>query len=112
MNEHQARISIRWLKPLGDESFAALPGSRQGLTARIQDDPADELFSVIVNFDRTQPNDRLGPFEAWIAVGFPENLPDVVAQMRTGARLWICHGPKPVADGVLTSVSSPTPQGV
>jgi len=112
MNEQQARITVRWLRPLGDEPFAALPGSRQGLTARLRDDPDSPLFSVILNFDRDQPNDRTGPFGAWFAVMFPDNLPDVVEQIHAGTHVWICHGPTPVADGEIVSVASPTPQGV
>ena len=79
MNEQQARIAVRWLSPMSDEQFAALPGSRQGLTARFRDDPASALFSVILTFDRDQPNDRTGPFGAWFAVMFPDRLPEVLA---------------------------------
>ena len=111
MNEQQARISVRWLKPMGDEQFAALPGSRQGLTARFRDDPASPLFSVILTFDQDQPDDRTGPFGAWFAVMFPDRLPELVGRVRAGSHLWICHGPIPVAEGELTSVASPAHQG-
>src|SRR5436190_5580151 len=110
MNEKQARIAVRWLKPMGDAQFAALPGSRQGLTARFHDDPTSELFSVILNFDQDQPGDRTGPFAAWIGIMFPDRLPEMVQRMRAGARLWICHGPTPVADGELTSVAAQAPE--
>jgi hypothetical protein len=111
MNEQQARIAVRWLKPMSNEQFAALPGSRQGLTARFQDDPASPLFSVILTFDQDQPDDRTGPFGAWFAVMFPDRLPELVGRVRAGVHVWICHGPNPVADGEVTSVASPPLHG-
>ena len=40
------------------------------------------------------------------------DCPEVVERIRAGTHVWICHGPTPVADGEVTSVASPTPQGV
>jgi len=100
---------IRWTVPLTDEQWEALPGSRQGFTAKLADGSVPVTFSVILLFPAviTTPAEQ----DVELQLLAPDNLPDVAQRLSAGSRLRIYRGPRPVADCDVAASSRPAEHG-
>jgi hypothetical protein len=87
---------IRWTVPLTDEQWEALPGSRQGFTAKLADGSAPVTFSVILLFPAVVASPTEQDVELQLLA--PDYLPDVAQRLSAGSRLQIYRGPRAVAD--------------
>ena len=95
------KTHLRWLGPLTNEQLRAMPGSRQGFTAQIVDQPGD-IFSVALTFPETIADGDEQDVDLMLLA--PEHIPDVVSRLTPGVQMRIFRGPKPVADCVVISV--------
>lgn len=100
---------IRWTVPLSQQQWEALPGSRQGFTARLADESIPVTFSVILQFPRAIASAAEQEVELQLLA--PDNLPDVAQRLSGGDRLRIYRGPRAVADCDVAASSHPTELG-
>ena len=100
---------IRWTVPLTGEQWEALPGSRQGLTARLADESIPVTFSVILLFPPVVSSPAEQDVELQLLA--PDRLPDVAERLSAGTRLRIFRGPRPVADCDVVATNGPAQHG-
>jgi translation elongation factor EF-Tu-like GTPase len=97
--EDVVEVRLRWLEPSEGGRATPLVGPvRYTPTAYFRGEPLSSLFSVVLNLHDPAAQ------TADLRLGFPANLPEIVARLTKGAKLHITEGPQTVAECVVIGV--------
>lgn len=91
---HWHPVKIGWLPPQLGGRPAPPPGPNYAPTARLEDEPLSEAFSVMF---RLRPGGSAESQPADMALLFPENFGDKIARLTPGACLVVLEGRREVA---------------
>jgi hypothetical protein len=105
-------VDVRWYTPEeGGRQSGPPHGPTYAATGRFADQPAEEMFSVILHI--AGPPLANGPdrVKGMLSPAFPENVPDFTERFQRGGERFILHEGRRAVAECLPSVPTPTTSG-